>query len=662
MNKTWSFPPSGHVLNQGAGKLVNDEFKNQPIINLAREVIQNSLDAVSSDSSVTVEFRMFTLPTSSFPGIHEYLDFAIKLNNQYKDKNKYPKEYVIVKNILRSLNSPNMTWLRISDFGTSGLWGTSEPSNDETPWFAFIKSAGKNQKGQLAGGSKGLGKDAIFANSTLTSMFVSTQATNLNNQKEERSSIGISRQPSLRLIEQNPERPDWTQGIGFYVDNNEESLRFLNHSNNELELDPEFNRNNLGNGTDIYLPAFEFDEDWEDQIILEAITSFLPAIMAKELTILVSNDESSEKKVINASSIGSFVNGKGKSNKVASSLLKLYKSDLTKVIKFEKKPGFEMTLRLQEQPLDGLNCIYEYRFPTKMKIVENKKVSSSLNFTAILLIEGKEICSRLRSVENATHNQWAINRWKDTEYTKDQIQEAIDTVNSFVREEIDKLNHVDFSDSYFMNLDGWNTEEDYETLDVGSKSETGLPTNEIIVNYKSESNINKLRKRFKKSGNVQDEESDIETNILDLGLPGEDQSTTGINLNSKNGNNGGPNLNPQTNNINPNTGEKSILTRKSILALNAKFPSINLKEGLFDLVFIPSKTGTDVKIEISKLGAAGENAETKIVFAKLNNTELHLKNNRISIPKIEKGKEYRLNLKLQEDRNYIWEVKLDAEE
>ena len=66
--KIWYFQPSGHTVDNGGDD--SDQFPNDPINNLAREVIQNSLDARRGNGPVTVEFHHFTTPVDEFPALN----------------------------------------------------------------------------------------------------------------------------------------------------------------------------------------------------------------------------------------------------------------------------------------------------------------------------------------------------------------------------------------------------------------------------------------------------------------------------------------------------------------------------------------------------------------------------------------------------------------
>ena len=67
----WFFPSRGYGETEGFSNSGLEMFKGQPIRAMAREICQNSLDAVrDSNKPVREEFeRLFINPATNFPGI-----------------------------------------------------------------------------------------------------------------------------------------------------------------------------------------------------------------------------------------------------------------------------------------------------------------------------------------------------------------------------------------------------------------------------------------------------------------------------------------------------------------------------------------------------------------------------------------------------------------
>ena len=664
IKKVWHFPRSNRVQSLGLSGSGTDQFSNEPINNLAREIIQNSLDARAGKAPVVVEFHLFSTPVSDFPGYESFGEYVLKLYKQYTQNPKADeKEKAFVKNIVSALKYDKVYWLRISDFNTSGLYGSSVLSNQNTPWFAFINGAGKNQKEEYSGGSRGLGKNAIFVNSIIRTMFVSTFARNPDNGKEEVANTGIAKLLSYTLYEENPDRPDWTQGIGFCVEDSDEAREYNSPNHELLAIDPEYNREEMGYGTDIYLPCFSSEENWDDIISLETLVSFMPAIVNRDLIVKISYDNTTVVKEITPENIAMLTSGKGKNKAEAKALYNVLKSNQTKRIAYTNKQGFEMTLLMLQDNLNGLNEVYEYRLPTKM-LIRHERKDCNVGYTGVLLIEGKDICKRLRSIEDATHRKWATSRYKESGFEKKDVEQALHILDHFVETECERFGSASSEEKVFFEVAGWNTEEDILNLSVEEQKDYGLPTDEIVCSMKSDTTKNPRRKPFKKKGNVIDDKGDAESDILDIGELGEGEGLATHPDGHNKGHGGEYHPGNEEENYDPNKGESLVMARKTIATANARMPSVYPDDGLFDLVFTPKKTGIEIQIEVLKSGVDGESESTTIYSAILDSTgeSLEIKNNKILMDKIEKGVEYRLHLKISETKNYIWEVNIDGKE
>ena len=665
MSVIWNFPDAKHGQNQGSNEPGMEPFAYEPLNNLAREIVQNSLDARSGKEPVVVEFHKFTIETKEYPGIESLFNHILLTQQEYRNNDRIDKkDRILIDNLVRCLTNPKMSMLRISDFHTSGLWGSSNPGTKETPWFAFIKGAGRNQKNENSGGSKGLGKNAIFVNSLIRSMIVSTYAFNQDLKTEEFAWTGIAKLISRTLFELDPTDPDpdYTQGVGYCVNDDEYSKGHNSPIKELKDLDYEFSRVEMGYGTDIFVPCFASDEKWDDVMALEVIYSFMPAILNGDLIVKFTYDNDAVERLINASRLPYELAGRGKDVKEVKSIYDVLTSQSkAQHISYTAKPGFEMELHILQDNQNGQNNIYQYRFPTKMRIRQETK-EGAVPFTGVLFITGEEITKRLRSVEDATHKKWVAGAYKDTKYTYKEIKEAIDAVNNFLSEQCNLFGLSSTEETSYFDVEGWKSEEEIYDMSLDENTEIGLPTEEVVFNTKQDPASNPKRRPFKKKGNQIDDNGSAESNVLDLGKPGEGEELsshpTGHNHGKGGEIHGGNTFEP----YDPNQPEKIVVGRRRISTVKARMPAICPEDGIFDLVFTPEKTGTKVEIEVLKAGVEGENEKTKILSANYNGVNLELKNNKIQMEKIDKGTEYRIHLKLDEINNYVWEVNVDAEE
>ena len=109
-----------------------ETFKGLPIASLAREVCQNSLDAVDNmDNPVYMEFEKIEINNENIPGFEE-LKEAIEKCYEYGVEQNNSKTIKFFKKAINSVEK-NVSILRISDYNTKGLLG-SDKENENSPW------------------------------------------------------------------------------------------------------------------------------------------------------------------------------------------------------------------------------------------------------------------------------------------------------------------------------------------------------------------------------------------------------------------------------------------------------------------------------------------------------------------------------------------------
>ena len=118
----WCFPSSNGGEKQGLNNSGIETFKDTPVKSLAREICQNSLDAAHNDKTVIVEFNTFSIDSNEFP---DKEGFSAILNNCRDYWQNNPKTKNFFNNAIEKLNSSKISFLRISDFNTTGLRGSN---------------------------------------------------------------------------------------------------------------------------------------------------------------------------------------------------------------------------------------------------------------------------------------------------------------------------------------------------------------------------------------------------------------------------------------------------------------------------------------------------------------------------------------------------------
>lgn len=156
-NIGWQHPVDESDQWDGFNELGMQHFAGNPIRHLAREVIQNAIDASETDI-VLVKIKLHDVLVSSIPDIDE---LKININACYKgSKNESWKAEIFFESAKAELNKIKISVLEISDYNTSGMKG---PSENGTPFYAFMKAKGQSKKlSDAATGSYGIGKFAPY--------------------------------------------------------------------------------------------------------------------------------------------------------------------------------------------------------------------------------------------------------------------------------------------------------------------------------------------------------------------------------------------------------------------------------------------------------------------------------------------------------------------
>ena len=280
----WHFPPTGGGQESGWRDPGLAHFRGAPIRSLARETIQNSLDArnpaSSADQPVHVSFELHAFAQHNLPSIDEWRAALTACQAEADDERTVQEE---IREAIHLLEQSEMRFLRVADWNTTGL------GSDE--WQALVKSHGRTVKPPgMPGGSHGAGKFAAYAVSPLRTVFYWTRTPDGANTTIEQF------QGRALLMTHNSTRHGQTgrtQGVGYYgviddclpigADDMPEPIRRVEHSGER------------GFGTSLWIAGFPRREQWRRELASTVIESFFPAIARGELEVIIDDDgQSSE--------------------------------------------------------------------------------------------------------------------------------------------------------------------------------------------------------------------------------------------------------------------------------------------------------------------------------------------------------------------------------
>lgn len=262
----WEFAPTGGGPDDGINNPLIQPFVGDYYYYLAREIIQNSIDAVRDNKEkAKVEFKLEHLESKKFPDRKELL-------NIYQECKKYDGNSIdedaqtFLDEAIDVLSADKIPVLRCSDYNTQGLTGGDQEK--QKSWYKLVKSRGSSSKQAGEGGSFGIGKGAPFAASNLRVVFYSTK-----NLGGEYIFQGIAEIVSFE--KNNKVR----RGSGSFGNKSYSSIR-------EKEQIPKvFRRDKIG--LDVYIAGFKLSSNWKVQLAKSVLRNFWYAVYKEELEVSI---------------------------------------------------------------------------------------------------------------------------------------------------------------------------------------------------------------------------------------------------------------------------------------------------------------------------------------------------------------------------------------
>ncbi len=401
--KKWRFLSNQNSTIIGINDAGIETFTANMNRSLVREIIQNSLDAVLPDinSPVFVEFVDYNIDRNKIPDVENLKEIIIKCKNSNKGE---PDAFKFFDNAERLISQPTINILRVSDHNTIGLEG-SDTCEKGTSWSRLIKESGSSNKGKGSGGSFGIGKSAAFACSDFRTVFYSS--------KDSRglvSNIGVAKLVSY----EDDSIGGWTTGTGYYSE--DERFRAITEL---ASLDPLYTR--MDSGTDIYIVGMHRSDNFKKEFINAVLLDFLVSLIKRKLIVKI-QDETLDDKTLPA-----YISKLNPNDSEEIRDLLIYYRILTskdpriKKISLDsniygKRYGFndgECTLYLMEG--EGFNRKIMITRRAGMRILEQNRISGSIEFTGVLVIEGDNMNEAFKKMEVPSHDAWEPGRCRGEE-------------------------------------------------------------------------------------------------------------------------------------------------------------------------------------------------------------------------------------------------------
>lgn len=570
MENKWRFPASGHGERKGISSGDTEAFKQHPFRAFAREILQNSIDARDSDEETTlVQFSLFEMNTKDIPGFIELKDQIRRCKDFWAHKADYVKEY---DGMIELLSEDKITCLRVSDYNTTGLVGIDTDSQQHNKFLALTKGTGVSEKGTtLSGGSKGMGKNAAFLMSGISTVFYSTRSNQdiHGNKGNFVGSIGVSELISGYVDDDVIPKRDYTHGTGYF------SSTDLNEALDELISLGGHERNENQFGTDIYIIGFNTNDDWIKEVINSLLDSFMATIVRGELEIVI-NDLQINKDNIRDIVYDEDLIYKDYRSNIISQYRLLTDGEKVSVYDIETDYGtcslYVLPLSKEEDYLATHECVM-IRHPL-MKI-KPEPLGASFRVSSMCIIPDGKLGEMLRSIENPQHIDWEPKRIKDKP-TRREVQGVLASVKRQIKERV--IECLQIGDENPLDPNGAG---DYlPDADVGdSSSETN--GNQRPVEVVSISKPKKNETFEKNTNKAADNGNSLQP---DIGSIDDSESGDVFHPSGHNDIDGNEN-HPGSESGQEKEGKEVIFKRQKLAGVRYKVLSINKNEGCLKIIF-----------------------------------------------------------------------------
>jgi hypothetical protein len=614
MNICWNFPSNNDGKISGISEAGIETFRGELLKSLAKEICQNSLDAVlDSKKRVLIEFKLYNIPLKEdrrISGLEEIFNLA---KNYWQGNEKTIR---FLEKAEKNFKKEKIRVLRISDYNTTGLTGSDKKKN--STWNNLVKSTGVSDKTGSSGGSYGIGKSAPFACSDLRTLFYNTLDKD-----------GLEAFQGVANLVSFEKEDIVTQGTGYYG-NSKDNTAIRN-----MDSFGAYTRKE--SGTDIYIIGFLDDEEWKKKVVEAILENFLISILNDNIEIKV------EDILINKENL--------------SFLMEKYKEDIELTYEY-----YQVLMEKDSQPLEiefkdlgkfKLYLLIKKDFKRKilisrsngMKIFDRNRISSSIQFSGVCILEDEKINTYFREMETPQHDNWESDRHRNPKEAEKIKREFFAILKEKVKEKgketiLDEMDAVGVGE-YLPDINdiGDNSENNKENIDNKKKKFDFKKITTIEINENN--NIKEANSEEKDFVNELSENGDIEDKV---------GSEEHINMSDESSGTGNSDL---------RNDEKSETVKFSHISPSSiRIFKVFDEEEMYKMIFKLEKNTEKVIIAVS---IAGEQASIPVVIkkAKDNNGKiLESKFNKITIKNLIKDKKYSILFSLNDNENYPVEVKM----
>ncbi|MFA5133414.1 MAG: hypothetical protein WC459_01255 [Patescibacteria group bacterium] len=380
----YEFAPTGNGEETGFNDSVTMMFRGNIYRSLAREPLQNIIDARIKCPAKAV-FSLQKIKASKLPKADE-LKRIFKACKEYYSDTEYDC-FQFFKNAEDAIaDDKEIFFLKISDYNTKGLSGGDYDRDGN--YYNFLKSSGASAKGNGGtGGSFGLGKGAYFANSSFRSIFVSSVFEGNKNVF----------QGKLRLVT-HLKNNEIMQGNGTFGLKNQLPVRSFS------DIPEIFRRKEQG--TDIFIVGFEPEDNWKEKLAKAVLNNFWYSILKGILEVEIEEIKIAQNNIPKL--MYQYFSEDEPDTNDNPNPLPYFNSyyDKDGHIDFEKEMPVLGTVRLYLLFKEGYPNKISYFRKTGMEI-QRKKHLHFKSYAGVFICENEKGNAVLRGMENPSHEEWS---------------------------------------------------------------------------------------------------------------------------------------------------------------------------------------------------------------------------------------------------------------
>ena len=427
----WKFPRTDGGVESGINDAGIVTFDGAPLPSLAREVIQNSVDARDNLAEpVHITFELRPVLTSEIGGSQ----LAEHLNECIVDWSADQKARDALQSARSTLDNSEINLLGVLDSNTTGLFGET--------WRGLVKVTGASfKRSDDAGGSFGVGKAAPFTVSPLRAVFYWSAFREGGRTVEQFQGKAVL----VSHMHDFGEGPETTQNVGFYgLTDGCQALR--------TDIPSVFRHTESGRpvqGTAVWVAGFKPDqhgEEWQTAVRRSVLENFFYAIHQNDLEVLL--EPGGDDDVLNSGTLSRQFDllvdpdddlEDGDAIGRARLYWELVRGGPPTVETLVADLGSIKLWIATEEDLPGRSL------PNRVALIrgtgmlvtdqqEGHRFRGLQDYVAVCVIEDEEANKLLRRMENPSHDKFEYQRLPDHEQDRGRL--ALDRLRRAIREQL----------------------------------------------------------------------------------------------------------------------------------------------------------------------------------------------------------------------------------